>query len=227
MKAYFVVGTDTEVGKTTVTAALVRAACARGLAGVGFKPAESGCETVDGRLVAADAAALVQAAGGRYRLEEICCYRFQPAVAPGVAADQLGVTIDFEVIRAAIERIRERRPDLLLIEGAGGLLVPFGGGRLLADLVVALGVPALVVGRAGLGTINHTLLAVEALRARDVEVAGVVLVATEPIEPAFAASNQAEIERAGQVRVAGTAPHTADPAQLDAWVDRHLLDRLL
>jgi len=208
----FLAGTDTGVGKTAVGAGLLAAAAARGLATSCLKPAESGCELRDGELWPADAALLARAARVELALDDVCPFRYEEAVAPGVAAKRTGREIDFSRVRDVLERKRatEPRPDLLVVEGAGGLLVPFGGGRLLADLVGHLALPVLVVGRAGLGTINHTLLTVECARARGLEVVGVVLCAVEPEEPGFVASNAAEIERAGNVRVLGVFPHMAE-----------------
>jgi dethiobiotin synthetase len=110
-----------------------------------------------------------------------------------VAAERQGMTIDFARIQHLVDGVRSRGPDLLIVEGAGGLLVPMGAGRLLIDLVAVLGLPVIVVGRAGLGTINHTLLTLREARGRDLEVAGVVLSASESIDPEFVASNAAEI----------------------------------
>ncbi len=206
MTAFFVVGTDTGVGKTTAAGALLAAAAARGLRAGCLKPAESGCERSGSGLVPADAIFLARAAGYEAPVEELCPYRFEAAVAPGVAAEEAGQEIDLAVIRRALERALARKPELLLVEGAGGLLVPFGGGRLLADVAVALGLPLLVVGRAGLGTINHTLLTVESAVRRGLRVSGVLLCETEPEPASFVASNVREIEAAIEVPVLGVVP---------------------
>ena len=195
MKGYFVVGTDTGVGKTLVSASLLVKARHKGAIVAAMKPAESGCELRAGRLFAADADFLHRAAGGRQPLSELCPYVFAAPVAPGVAAEQQGLTIDFAHIERLVAGIRSRDPDLLIIEGAGGLLVPMGGGRLLIDLVALIGLPIVVVARGGLGTINHTLLTLKAARARDLEIAGVVLSASESVDPGFVSSNANEIGR--------------------------------
>lgn len=208
MTAYFVTGTDTEIGKTTVSRALLAAATARGLRTRCLKPAESGCPRgPDGALVARDARDLWQASDQTQPLDSVCLYRFEEPVAPGVAAEREGSMIDFTAIQARLAAIRESTPDLVLVEGAGGLLVPMGQGRTIADLAVLLGLPLLIVARPTLGTINHTLLTVESARARDLRVHGVILSAAVESEAEAVASNAEEIERASGVRVLGCLPH--------------------
>ncbi|MBI4699558.1 MAG: dethiobiotin synthase [Deltaproteobacteria bacterium] len=224
LKQWFVTGTDTGVGKTTLCRALLAAAAARGLRTAAMKPAESGCRR-DPRegLVPADALALRQAASVAIDLGAICPYRFEAAVAPGVAAEELGETIDFTHIGRCRERICEAGPDLLLIEGAGGLLVPLGAGRTIADLARFLGAPLLVVARDSLGTINHTLLTVEVARGRGLAVGAVVLSACTPDTPeGLAASNAREIERGCAVPVLGRLPHVRGGEDL-ASVAEHAL----
>ena len=206
-KRIFVVGTDTGVGKTTVSAALLARAGHHGLRVAGFKPAESGCVTdMAGRLVPADAVLLREAAGGWQSLEQVCPYRFADPVAPGVAADTEGVTLDFSVIAGGLGVTA----DFALWEGAGGLMVPLGAGRWLPDLIGMLGLPTLVVARSGLGTINHTILTVEALRRRSLDVVGIVFCDEhEGLEAGFVRRNQLEIVGATGVPVLGRMPRMA------------------
>lgn len=210
--AYFVTGTDTGVGKTTLSRALLAAATERGLRTRCFKPAESGCTRgPDGMLVPRDADSLWEATDRGQPRESACLYRFEEPVAPGVAATRLGTSIDLGAVARAFASIRADGPDFLLVEGAGGLLVPLGGGKSIADLAVLLGLPLLIVARPSLGTINHTLLTIEAARARGLLVQGVIFsCGAADVERDAAASNAAEIQAGSGVPVLGTLPNQSD-----------------
>lgn len=231
MSELFVTGTDTGVGKTVVAAALLVEAVSRGRSARCFKPAESGCRRdATGALVPADAVLLHLAAGRAQPLDEVCPYRYEAAVAPGVAAVAEGPIFDPRHIAELVDRARTQKPDLLLVEGAGGLLVPFGEDLLAADLCRALVLPLLIVARPTLGTINHTLLTLEAARSRGIRVAGIVFSdADGRSDTALAASNAQEIERAGRVPILGTLPHlrTLEPTTLAAAARAHLRFPLL
>lgn len=179
--AWFVTGTDTDVGKTWVACKLLEQWRTMGLAVAGLKAAESGG--------GGDDAALVKAAGATQ--PERCAYWFEPAVAPGVAADDAGVFIDFERIRGQVDHLRAS--DAVLVEGAGGWMVPMGKGRTIADLAVTLGLPVIVVARATLGTINHSVLTVEAIERRGLVVAAVALNARPEDDTRLAERNRDEI----------------------------------
>lgn len=201
--------TDTGVGKTVVAAALVLAARAAGLDVGAMKPAESGCaRDGDGSLVPADAILLREAAGGGDPLDLVCPYRLEAALAPGIAAALAGVDLDIEEIARRFGTLAERHRDGIVVEGAGGLLVPLDPGfATVADLAVRLELPALVVARASLGTINHTALTVEALASRGIECRGIVLNAATPESEEAAARNAEAIERLADVPVLATLPH--------------------
>ncbi len=169
-RGFFVTGTDTGVGKTVVACALVRGLRARGLDVGAMKPIETGVESA-GPL---DALALREAAGGGDSLDDVCPQRFALPAAPTVAAAAERRRVDRDAIRAAFERLRARH-DWLVVEGAGGLLVPAAEDFSMADLAREVGLPVLVVGRAALGTINHTLLTLEAVEERGLPLAGVVI----------------------------------------------------
>jgi dethiobiotin synthetase len=207
MRGLFVTGTDTGVGKTEVAAALVAAWRARGLDVGVMKPAQSGVE--DGQPTDADR--LRDAAGGGDPLALVCPYSLRAPLAPAVAARLEGVEISFSHLVTCAGELA-RRHQALVVEGAGGLLVPLTDSHTYADLAVALGLPVLLVARAGLGTVNHAALTCEALRARGLAVAGVVLnratAAADPSEP----HNAGEIERLTGVRVIASLPFEPDPA---------------
>jgi dethiobiotin synthetase len=166
----FVTGTDTGVGKTVVSCALIRELRARGFGVGAIKPIETGVGP-DGPL---DAIALRDAAGTSDALEIVCPQQFALPAAPNIAASAEARDVDLAVIEAAFQRISDRR-DFVLAEGAGGLLVPIRDHFTMADLAQNLGLPLLIVARAALGTINHTLLTLEAAATRKLQLLGVVI----------------------------------------------------
>lgn len=172
-RGIFVTGTDTGVGKTIVAATLARLLRMNGVKVGVMKPATSGCREVSCQLVSDDALLLCQAAGIQLS-EDIAPYRMREPLAPADAAKIDGVRIDFSVIKAAFERLA-RSYDYVIVEGAGGLMVPLSGGLLVADLARDLGLPLLVVARPGLGTINHTVLTCFAAQQMGLQVAGVIV----------------------------------------------------
>ncbi|MBS2028942.1 MAG: dethiobiotin synthase [Deltaproteobacteria bacterium] len=204
MRGLFVTGTDTGVGKTAVSCAIAAHARAHGVALAVMKPAETGCTDT----APEDALALRDAAGSTDPLELVCPYRLPEPLAPAVAARRAGRTLSISHVVDCARKLGEARP--LLVEGAGGLLVPFTERETNADLIGALGLPVLVVARAGLGTINHTALTVEALRARKLEIRAVVLNATS--EPDLSAQDNArEIARLTGSQVFGPLAFVSDP----------------
>jgi len=164
-----VTGTDTGVGKTVVTAALLLGLRARGVKAVGFKPAETGMapgETADSELLA-------QASGVDEPLARPLLRLAEP-LAPAIAADRAGVALAAESVRDRVAALRAAGYRLL-VEGAGGVMVPLAWGFTALDLAADVGLTAVIVARAGLGTLNHVVLTAQALRARGVPLAGVVL----------------------------------------------------
>ena len=181
MSAIFVTGTDTGVGKTAVACAIARAARRAGLRVRALKPVETGCARgADGALVPADALALAAAAGDDAPLERLCPWRLELPAAPEVAAAAAGESLALAPIAEALAAAR-KDADLVLVEGAGGLLVPVFPGLDMAGLAARLDLPVLVVARAALGTINHTLLTLEAARARRLRVLGVAVSHTSSV----------------------------------------------
>ena len=196
----FVTGTDTGVGKTWVTCALARQAVARGSRVFAFKPIETGCALVGGQLVGDDQELLCAAAGG-WQMEDLRgVYRFSLPAAPLVAAQAEARVIELDRIAASFGR-GASGADLVLVEAAGGWRVPLTVAGDTSALARAVGLPVLVVARAGLGTINHTLLTVEAIERDGLMIAAVVLNQREGDDPAFTASNQAQIARSWGGRV--------------------------
>jgi dethiobiotin synthetase len=230
--AFFVTGTDTGAGKTTAAAAVLAAAVRRGLRVAAMKPVESGCvRQQDGSLLPADAVRLREAAGAHQSLAEVCPMALEAPLAPWFAAelDHRAISLDHLAERA--DRLARTSPDLLLIEGAGGLLVPLSADSRVIDLIARLGHPVLVVARASLGTINHTSLTIDHCLNRHIPVRGAILVDAEGAVAASAiAQNRAAIERFTGVPVFGCLPHLpgASLGELARAAEESLdLDRLL
>lgn len=170
-RAYFVTGTDTGVGKTTISSALVHQFAALGLRSVGMKPVASGCVVQDGVLLSEDVQQLKAASNLTLPLSDINPYAFEPAIAPHIAASQAGAEIDLSVIQAAYARL-EAAADVVIVEGVGGFRVPLNDTVDTADLAIALGLPVILVVGLRLGCINHALLTAEAIAARGLTLAG-------------------------------------------------------
>ena len=169
-KGVFVTGTDTGVGKTEVGRAAIALLRDRGLSVGVLKPIETGV----GEAGPLDAWALREAAGVDDPIDVLCPQQFSLPAAPTVAAEDENRNVDLDAILRAYESIRADR-DFVWVEGAGGLLVPATKTLLMADLAALLELPLLLVVRASLGTINHTLLSLEAIEGRDLDCAGVVI----------------------------------------------------
>ena len=200
-RGVFVTGTDTGVGKTVVSCALVRSLRDDGVDVGVMKPIETGV----GEAGPLDAIALHEAAGGVDDLDDVCPQRFALPAAPTVAARAEGARVDLGAVHRAFERLAARH-ELLVVEGAGGLLVPAADGASMADLAFELCLPLLVVARARLGTINHTLLTLDAARARGLEVAGVVVSHVDGALSPADAENLACLREALGDRLVGEVP---------------------
>jgi dethiobiotin synthetase len=172
----FITGTDTNVGKTYVGALIARALKAAGHRVGVYKPVASGCRREGDRLVSDDALLLWRAAGEPGELDRVCPQCFEAPLAPHLAARAAGKEIDGKLLRDGLDYWRTRS-DIILVEGAGGLLAPLGDHEYVADLARDFGFPLVVVARNALGTINHTLLTLHAAEALHggLKVAGVIL----------------------------------------------------
>jgi len=203
----FVTATDTAVGKTAVASALAALLRERGRDVGVMKPVASGCRQEGGRWVSDDGLCLARAAAVGDAHELICPVRLRHPLAPMAAAELEGRAIDLSVVWEAAERLAATH-DCLIVEGIGGIMVPITPDVAVADLAAAFGAPVLVVARAGLGTINHSLLTVEALRARGLRAAGVLLNACDaaPGGPAHE-TNPSILGRLSGVPVIGPLAH--------------------
>lgn len=173
-RALFITGTDTGVGKTFTASLIASSLKAKGIDVGVMKPIETGCAVRNKNLIPEDALSLMQAAGSIDPLDDVNPYRFTAALSPHLAARLEGVEVDLDKIKTQFEKL-SRSHDIILVEGAGGLLVPITETKITADLVLALGIPVVIVAASRLGVINHTLLTVEAARRRNIEVKGIIL----------------------------------------------------
>jgi dethiobiotin synthetase len=215
----FIAGTDTDVGKTYVTALIARELCASGRRVGVYKPVASGCSEVDDRLVSDDAVQLWEAAGRPGDLERVCPQRFAAPLAPPQAARAEGREVDSHLLRSGLDYWRERS-EIVLVEGAGGLLSPVTDEDYVADLAEEFGWPTIVVARNALGTINHTLsaLVVAATFRESLQVAGVVLNNCLATPDPSAATNADELRRRCMPPVLATVGwQSGFDAPIDWW----------
>jgi dethiobiotin synthetase len=182
MRNLFVTGTDTGVGKTRVSAALLRAAVARGRRAVGMKPVASGCRATPQGLRSQDAEALLAAGNVAAAYDDVNPYAFLPPTAPHLAAAVAGVSIDIERIRAAYRRLCADAGHVV-VEGVGGWLVPIGANATMVDVVRALELPVVLVVGMRLGCINHALLTAPAVQAAGCRLIGWVASHVDPEVP--------------------------------------------
>jgi len=171
----FITGTDTDVGKTVVSRILITGLMQRGINVGVVKPVETGCELgANGELVAADGVKLWQTAGAQQDIDEVAPYRFAAPAAPQVAAAKEDRIIDYKAICIHLEAMSSQFP-IVIVEGAGGLLVPLYEARTFADLAVDMAMSVIVVVGSRLGCINHASLTFEVLNNRNIEAMGYVL----------------------------------------------------
>lgn len=223
--AYFVTGTDTEIGKTTIAAGLLHAARRAGLSTAAAKPVASGCQLTTEGLRNDDALALLAQCSVPLRYAEVNPKAFAPAIAPHLAARDAGVRLEVPELNAAVRLVLSKGADFTLVEGAGGWRVPLTGMATLADLACALQLPVILVVGVRLGCINHAVLTAEAIVADGLRLAGWVANVVDP----HAARLQDNLDTLGERLSApciGQVPHlsAATPEQVAAHLD---LSRLM
>jgi dethiobiotin synthetase len=170
-RGIFVTGTDTGVGKTLVAAGLVHALRGRGLRVAGMKPVASGSVVLPEGLRNEDALALQAAASRPWSYEIVNPYTFEPAIAPHIAAKEAGISVDIDLISRSFDQL-SAASDVVVVEGAGGFLVPLGPGLSFADIPLRLGLEVVLVVGLRLGCLNHAFLTAEAISARGLALAG-------------------------------------------------------
>lgn len=168
-QSYFITGTDTGVGKTYVACKLIEQYIAQGYKVVGMKPVAAGCEFVDGVWVNEDVKLLTEASNVKAPANLITPYCFKESIAPHIAAQHEGVVISLDVIESAYHQLTQLA-DIVIVEGAGGLLVPLGSESTIADLIARLNIPTILVVGLKLGCINHALLTMEVSTSRNLPI---------------------------------------------------------
>jgi len=229
-KGVFVTGTDTGVGKTVVGAGLVRGFRALGVDVGVMKPIATGAYRLsrpDGsyELRSEDADKLVEAAGVQDDLRLVNPVRFEPALSPLTAARLAGEEIPLETIFAAYRTLRERH-DSIVVEGIGGLVVPVRKDYFVADMIKDFGLPAVVVARPGLGTLNHTILTVKYAQERGIGILGIIINHAEKEDRSeAAATNVGILQECCEVPVLQVVSHTGyfDDANLCREACRKIL----
>ncbi|ADG66374.1 dethiobiotin synthase [Planctopirus limnophila DSM 3776] len=221
LRGLFVTGTDTDVGKTYVSCRIIEALLNTGHNVGAYKPACSGA--IVSSLAPSsqpewhDVNELWSATGQRFPKSQICPQCFLEPLAPPLAAAREGRTVSAQQLRSGVDWWLDR-VDLLLIEGAGGIFAPISEQDVVLDLAVDLGFPMLIVARPGLGTINHTLLTIAAIRQRGLPIAGVVMTSASPFDQPSVMENIKEITARSGVPVLAVIepdrpwPVTIDPA---------------
>jgi dethiobiotin synthetase len=208
-RGIFITGTDTGVGKTVVAAGIVRALRRKGVRVGAMKPVETGCSDESGTLIAHDGIFLRDTAGMDDPVELVAPVRFSLPLAPMVASELEGRRITPEAIMRAYNLLADKY-EFLVVEGAGGLMVPVTESFFMCDLIREMDIPAVVVARAGLGSLNHTLLTVAHALGEGLRVTGVIINnSTIPGNTIAEQTNPVALRKICPVPVLGIVPHRA------------------
>jgi dethiobiotin synthetase len=219
MGVLFVTGTDTDVGKTIVTTLLASFLDKHGHSCFPFKPIQSGAVKKEGGWVAPDPE-IYRLVNNHDRFKDANLYLLKKACSPHLAAELEGVQIDFSWIDRKLKELEEAH-GTVIVEGAGGLFVPLTTeGYCVIDWMETLRVPAIVVAKAGVGTINHTVLTIEALNKRQIPIAGVILNSIHNEEEAIVADNREMIRKLTNVPIIGSVPYCEDIRETLANVEK-------
>lgn len=213
-KGWFVTGTDTRIGKTLVSCMITQALVRRGYNVGVMKPVSAG-----GREDAKD---LIMASGVADDLDLVNPVALPEPLSPNLAAERSSTSIDTERILEDYKELTHNH-EFMIVEGAGGLLVPLSDECLIADLVQQIGLSLIIVSRTSLGTINHTLLTIEAARSRQIDIAGVIYNQVTSTGDGLAESCSPEIiSRISGVSMLGTVPNITNQSDLGEIAEKHL-----
>lgn len=207
-QAYFVTGTDTNVGKTLIASGLLRAFADSGMRAVGMKPVAAGCEEVGGILHCADVTSLLAAGNIAAALSVVNPYALIPPIAPHLAAELAGVEIRLEEIVRCFREL-QKTADVVVVEGVGGFMVPLNPRQDTADLAQLLDLPVILVVGLRLGCLNHALLTAEAIKRRGLRLAGWVANLIEPDLP-FVEANISALEQRLPAPLLGAVPYCTE-----------------
>ncbi|MGB5158904.1 ATP-dependent dethiobiotin synthetase BioD [Desulfobacterium sp. N47] len=204
-KGVFITATDTEVGKTFVSALLLKALLKQNIKAGYFKPVASGCQTENGFLVSEDLLYVEKFTGIKMEHDLHCPVRYQKPLAPVVAAELEKKPVDPVKIKKAFELLKQKY-SALIVEGIGGVMVPLSKNYLVLDLIADFNLPALIVSRPTLGTINHTLLTISVLKNKGIPIAGFLTNGDKEENDEAAASSPEIIAGLGRVTYLGHIP---------------------
>ncbi|WP_455366429.1 dethiobiotin synthase [Kaarinaea lacus] len=218
MKGYFVTGTDTGVGKTRISLALMHALQAQGKSVAGMKPVSAGCVRAEDGLRNDDAVQIQKAASVEIPYEIVNPYAYEPPIAPHIAAQTVGDHIAMEQILACYQQIASKA-DIVIVEGAGGWLVPINDKETLADIAIQLDLPVILVVGMRLGCLNHALLSVESIQRKGLKLCGWI---ANDITPAMEKSteNVASLQQRITAPLLGILPY--NPAATYSQLKQHL-----
>jgi len=206
-RGVFITGTDTDIGKTVVTAGLVASLRQNGYDMGVMKPFQSGAPEVEGKLLAPDIDFVLEMTDLEADYDLINPIRLKPPLAPSIAAEVEGVEVDINDVKLAYQEL-QKQFEGLIVEGAGGLIVPLAEDFLVPDLVKMLELPIIIVARPNLGTINHTVLTVKVARQLGLEVLGVIINGLKADEMGTAEETNPEIiSKLGDVPILGIIPY--------------------
>jgi len=216
IRGLFVTGTDTGVGKTMAACALLHAVAARGLPVCGMKPVAAGRE--DGRF--ADVEALIAAGNVQAARNQVNPYAFEPPIAPHIAAEQAGIRIELATLEAAFRGLAAQA-DFVVVEGAGGFIIPLNAEDTSADLARRLGLPVVLVVGMRLGCLNHALLTRRAIAEHGLACAGWICNVIDPDMACFDENRSALLQRL-DAPLLGTIPHLSPASPVAAAAYLHL-----
>ncbi|MFP6616646.1 MAG: dethiobiotin synthase [Candidatus Hydrogenedentota bacterium] len=206
MNNYFITATGTDVGKTIVAAGFLRYLRSTGINAITMKPAQTGAEKIDGNWSAPDLQVHWKAANLSFTPEEqalMAPYLYEPACSPHLAARMAKRYPDIDHILDCAQKLNEKY-DCLLVEGAGGIYAPLTETETMLDLMKAFNYPVILVSHRGLGTINHTLLSIEAIRNAGLTLHGIILNETQDVEPDYIKQdNPSAIQTFGKTNILG------------------------
>ena len=205
-QAFFITGTDTDAGKTSVAAGLLCAAKQQGCSTLAMKPVASGCDMSTEGLRNSDALALIAQSTVQLPYTQINPYAFAPAIAPHIAAQEAGVELSVADLYRTAQVILQQQADFTLIEGAGGWRVPISATEFLSDFAIALQLPVILVVGVKLGCINHALLSAQAILNDGLELAGWVANVVDP-NCARLAENLATLQQLMPAPCLAEVPH--------------------
>lgn len=210
MNRFFITATGTDVGKTIITAGLLRYLRNQDRNAISVKPVQTGAECINGQLVAPDLEVHWKAAN--YSPDEneralMAPYLYEPACSPHLAGRMAGNYPEIQTILRSVHDLEEKHEDIL-VEGAGGIYAPLNEDYTMLDLMKKIDYPVILVAHRGLGTLNHTLLSIEVIREAGLDIAGVILNEVEDVEPDFIKKdNPSAIEAFGQVPIIGNVDY--------------------